>query len=83
MALDVFTPPMRPSPGTGHTSEISLRKLQLDGITDGAGWATYISKARKQVIDQLDLNGICVTSQSMSRLAGNHHEIARNRRLVA
>lgn len=59
------------------------RQLQLDEITDGAGWATYISKTRKQVIDQLDLKGICVTSQSMSRLAGNYHEIVRKRRLAA
>jgi hypothetical protein len=59
------------------------RQLQLDEITDGAGWATYIGKARKQVLDKLDLKGIYVTSQSMSRLAGNHHEIARKRRLAA
>lgn len=26
MALPVFTPPMRPSPGTGHAPEISLRR---------------------------------------------------------
>lgn len=59
------------------------RQLQLDEITDGAGWATYIGKARKQVLAQLDLKGVCVTSQSMSRLAGNHHEIARKRRPAA
>lgn len=34
MALATFNPPMRPSPGTGHAPEISLRRASFGDLTD-------------------------------------------------
>ncbi|MTD98797.1 phage tail protein [Paracoccus sp. YIM 132242] len=37
MALDVFQPPMRPSPGTGHAPEVNLRKASFgDGYVQAS-----------------------------------------------
>jgi phage-related protein len=48
MALPTFNPPMRPSPGTGHSPEISLRRTPFgDGFVQAS--PTGLNHIRKVV----------------------------------
>ena len=59
------------------------RQVKLNLVHDGAGWASYVVKERKRTAAELKANRLTIMSQSMSRLARQYHDEARNVRLAA